>query len=165
MCNLHNQKGDSRYLKHGLLVWECCNSAFILDTIIHTYLSENRYLLFLTENYAALEILRHYLHDVVGSAFPGDPVWEEEGRPERMDPFILFGSSFPKDKEYTQVNYLYQEMLKGTKSFLLNEINCRRGGYLWDAQGNCGVAKIKVVVQVLRENVSMSYSSGTVNYF
>ena len=65
--------------------------------------SENRYLLFLTENYAALEILHHYLHDVVGPTSLTDISQEEEGWVEEMDPFILFGSSFPKDKEYTQV--------------------------------------------------------------
>ena len=68
---------------------------------------ENRYLLFLTENYAALEILRHYLNDVVHSS-PLDSVatGSEDGGErslEKMEPFILFGSSFPRDKEYTQV--------------------------------------------------------------
>jgi len=80
-----------------------------LSPIHHTF-RENRYLLFLTENYAALEILRHYLSDVVHSS-PLDstatilPGSDDSGeRPlERMEPFILFGSSFPKDKEYTQV--------------------------------------------------------------
>ena len=66
--------------------------------------SENRYLLFLTENYAALEILKQYLQEhEEESAPPGE---REEGtlrRPWEMEPFILFGSSFPKDKEYTQV--------------------------------------------------------------
>ena len=65
--------------------------------------SENRYLLFLTENYAALDILEHYLK--VG----GDPA--ETSSEEQMDsqddvtsqPFVLFGNSFPKDKVYTQV--------------------------------------------------------------
>ena len=68
--------------------------------------SENRYLLFLTENYAALGILHHYLHDVVGPTshtIASQEEEEEEGGVEKMDPFILFGSSFPKDKEYTQV--------------------------------------------------------------
>ena len=65
--------------------------------------SENRYLLFLTENYAALEILNHYLRDVVGPTSPTDPAEKVETRPEDMHPFILFGSSFPKDKENTQV--------------------------------------------------------------
>ena len=74
--------------------------------------SENRYLLFLTENYAALEILRHYLSDVVGSSSslasasvtqPMDVEGEGVVEPKVMEPFILFGSSFPKDREYTQV--------------------------------------------------------------
>ena len=76
-----------------------------LSPIHHTF-RENRYLLFLTENYAALEILRHYLNDVhssppnlaaLGSGDCG------ESPLEKVEPFILFGSSFPKDKEYTQV--------------------------------------------------------------
>ena len=71
---------------------------------------ENRYLLFLTENYAALEILRHYLNDVVRSSVldltaHDTPGSDDDGTRllEKMEPFILFGSSFPKDKEYTQV--------------------------------------------------------------
>ena len=73
----------------------------------HYSCRENRYLLFLTENYAALEILRHYLNDVVHSS-PTDSVaiGDEDGGErslEKMEPFILFGSSFPRDKEYTQV--------------------------------------------------------------
>ena len=73
----------------------------------HYSCRENRYLLFLTENYAALEILRHYLNDVVHSS-PVDSVAtgsEDSGERslEKMEPFILFGSSFPRDKEYTQV--------------------------------------------------------------
>ncbi len=78
---------------------------------------ENRYLLFLTENYAALEILRHYLSDVVGcssavtsaSASSSDP--EGVVEPKDMEPFILFGSSFPKDMEYTQVGTPQQLLL------------------------------------------------------
>ena len=66
---------------------------------------ENRYLLFLTENYAALEILKQYLHDQEGPHTPQSV--EPAGaslKPWEMEPFVLFGSSFPKDKEYTQVN-------------------------------------------------------------
>ena len=71
---------------------------------------ENRYLLFLTENYAALEILRHYLNDVVQSSpvssvatvAPANYDGSDKSL-EKMEPFILFGSSFPRDKEYTQV--------------------------------------------------------------
>jgi len=43
-------------------------------------------LLFLTENYAALRILQQ------------DLLFDAEN-----PPFVLFGSSFPKDREYTQV--------------------------------------------------------------
>ena len=86
---------------------------------------ENRYLLFLTENYAALQVLKRYLQEVVGLPAggshanvdragglegPGDYVQGEKDRLRRekneqrkMEPFVLFGSSFPKDKEYTQV--------------------------------------------------------------
>ena len=82
---------------------------------------ENRYLLFLTENYAALQVLKRYLQEVVGLPAPSrgpaggaggleGPSMEEEGEQQRkrdqqrkMEPFVLFGSSFPKDREYTQV--------------------------------------------------------------
>jgi hypothetical protein len=65
---------------------------------------ENRYLLFLTENYAALEILQQYLQDQE-SGHPSLTVHLEQPslKPWEMAPFVLFGSSFPKDKEYTQV--------------------------------------------------------------
>jgi hypothetical protein len=49
--------------------------------------SESRYLLILTENYAALGILQQELLHI-------------------KDAIIIFGSSFPKDQEYTQArNY------------------------------------------------------------
>ena len=145
--------------------------SYCLSPIHHAF-RENRYLLFLMENYSALEILRHYLNDVVCSSpphsvtatvpdnsetsdsaaatvpgsddsgtsdsaaatVPGNddsgtsdsaaatvPGNDDSGtsdsaaatfrgvddsgerRLEKMKPFILFGSSFPKDKEYTQV--------------------------------------------------------------
>ena len=47
---------------------------------------ESRYLLFMTENFAALRVLQQHLL-----------------RNEDEPPFVLFGSSFPKDMEYTQV--------------------------------------------------------------
>jgi len=48
--------------------------------------SESRYLLFMTENFAALRVLQqHLLQD------------------NEQPPYVLFGSSFPKDMEYTQV--------------------------------------------------------------
>ena len=67
-----------------------------------------------------MQVLKHYLQDEVGitevahnaafeeSAFPsleGNDVQQESTRGvvRRMEPFVLFGSSFPKDREYTQV--------------------------------------------------------------
>lgn len=94
---------------------------------------ENRYVLFLTENYAALDILmnpKNYLGEGLSfapmkreSASRQTSIIEEAEaeateaetaarEPESftdtksaadIQPFILFGSSFPKDKEYTQV--------------------------------------------------------------
>ena len=83
---------------------------------------ENRYLLFLTENYAALQVLKTYLHEEVGitseEVSPSGaledsrlPLFKDNevllegatGPTRRMEPFVLFGSSFPKDREYTQV--------------------------------------------------------------
>ena len=55
---------------------------------------ESRYLLFLTENYAALQVLLQHLKDVIMSH-------TRSGK--GVEPYVLFGSSFPKDKEYTQV--------------------------------------------------------------
>jgi len=49
--------------------------------------SESRYLLILTENYAALGILQQELLKIKNA-------------------IIIFGSSFPKDQEYTQVGYM-----------------------------------------------------------
>ena len=46
---------------------------------------ESRYLLVLTENYAAL------------------PIVQQELLKKGDDPVVIFGSSFPKDQEYTQV--------------------------------------------------------------
>ena len=69
---------------------------------------ESRYLLFLTENYAALEILKQYLQDQEGGhPIPSFYSTESSLEPWEMEPFVLFGSSFPKDKEYTQVNFYF----------------------------------------------------------
>ena len=52
--------------------------------IIYTYIDrESRYLLVLSENYAALRLLQEQFHN--------------------RDPVVIFGSSFPKDQQYTQV--------------------------------------------------------------
>ena len=65
-------------------------------------------------------MLKHYLQDEVGvtevahntaleenalSSLEGNEVQHESTRGvvKRMEPFVLFGSSFPKDREYTQV--------------------------------------------------------------
>ena len=52
-------------------------------------------------------MLKHYLHKEVGlTVMQGKTSLENdqcEAKEQRMEPFILFGSSFPKDKEYTQV--------------------------------------------------------------
>ena len=53
-------------------------------------------MLFLTENYAALDILKNPKNYLACSTLQGQSTSEDQ-------PFILFGSSFPKDKEYTQV--------------------------------------------------------------
>ena len=106
----------SRNLDHNLTVISPC----LLSC------SENRYLLFLTENYAALEILNHYLRDVVGTA-SADPV---ETRPEDMHPFILFGSSFPKDKEYTQVMVYISRRTVSLEG-------CKFGSFAYKCQFQC----------------------------
>ena len=63
------------------------NTNTCIGSLVHimvTYFRENRYLLFLTENYSALRILQQT--DLIDH-----------------DPLILFGSSFPQDINYTQV--------------------------------------------------------------
>lgn len=67
--------------------------------------SENRYLLFLTESYAALQTLQHffevnYQRMRVQSSSSSD---SSSTTGEQQPPLILFGSSFPKDKHFTQV--------------------------------------------------------------
>ena len=86
---------------------------------------ENRYLLFLTENYAALDVFKHYIrgkdhypstigdttasqkplkHNTRGKDHDPSTTGDTEGSTVSQKPFILFGSSFPKDREcYTQV--------------------------------------------------------------
>ena len=66
-------------------------------------------MLFLTENYAALRILQQ------------DLLFNTEN-----PPFVLFGSSFPKDMEYTQVCMVYVIFCSYCVLFLqpLNSIFC-----------------------------------------
>ena len=68
---------------------------------------ENRYLLFLTENYAALDILKHYIRGKRRDETEIGEATDLQGTipsTHSLKPFTLFGSSFPKDKEYTQVH-------------------------------------------------------------
>ena len=58
--------------------------------------SENRYLLILTENYAALPIMQQLLLRTADNAV------------------VIFGSSFPNDQEYTQV-----KSMGGTNPYIL----------------------------------------------
>ncbi len=67
---------------------------------LHFTCRENRYLLFLTENYAALDILKHYIR---GKDQEPSTTGDADGSTVSQKPFTLFGSSFPKDREYTQV--------------------------------------------------------------
>ena len=61
---------------------------------------ENRYLLFLTENYSALRILLQ-MSDLIDH-----------------DPLVLFGSSFPHDINYTQVTKYNPDVVLTILSFL-----------------------------------------------
>ena len=56
---------------------------------LNFFSSENRYLLILTENYAALRIMQQQLLKTSDNAI------------------VIFGSSFPNDQEYTQVRFQY----------------------------------------------------------
>jgi hypothetical protein len=98
---------------------------FKMSFVVHLHCAilftsrENRYVLFLTENYAALDILmnpKNYLGEGLnfvathhhGSVEHGGESEAQSALFHAMpasdvQPFILFGSSFPKDKEYTQV--------------------------------------------------------------
>ena len=58
--------------------------------------------MFLTENYSALHVLKHYLHEEINLTVTQEGAGLEEKK-HKMEPFVLFGSSFPKDREYTQV--------------------------------------------------------------
>ena len=74
----------------------------ILTCFEKNFYSENRYLLLLTENYAALDILKHYIRGKDHGESEPSVTGDAEGTVSQK-PFTLFGSSFPKDREYTQV--------------------------------------------------------------
>ena len=61
--------------------------------------SENRYLLFLTESYAALQTLQHFFEVNYQDNLSG----ESKVTSEQQCPLIIFGSSFSKDRNFTQV--------------------------------------------------------------
>ena len=64
--------------------------------------------MFLTENYAALHVLGHYIGGTESHQVKGNEVSQLGVHTLRLKPYTLFGSSFPKDKEYTQVYLLLQ---------------------------------------------------------
>ena len=51
--------------------------------------TSNRYLLVMTEKYSALSIIEGILQE------------------QQSDVRVIFGSSFPKDQEFTQVRFIY----------------------------------------------------------
>ena len=103
----------------------------------------------MTENYAALEVLKHYLNEDVGmntseslkatahniAELDEVPRKKHHGsaRRRKMEPFVLFGSSFPKDREYTQVcrniNQIKICMETGRTVILLNLENLHESLY------------------------------------
>ena len=94
------------------------------DTSFH---SENRYLLLLTENYAALTVL-NVIHDS-GS---------------EMKPYVLFGSGFSRDREYTQVHEFVDSGMRICKSFFDVKPVC----FQW--QVCCNISRIKLCMQTGR---------------
>ena len=65
-------------------IFQCLLVAIFLLSFLYVF-RENRYLLLLTENFSALRIL-------------------QQANLLNHDPLVLFGSSFPQDLNYTQVN-------------------------------------------------------------
>ena len=96
-------------------------SVMQLEFMCVLFFRENRYLLLLTENYVALQVIKHFLpffnqkkDEVSLSSSSASMIGSARGLIEespmspgstghRIEPFVLFGSSFPKDREYTQV--------------------------------------------------------------
>lgn len=69
-----------------------------------------------------MEVIKHYLGEVIGIVSDKDTARTSGGI--KREPFILFGSSFPKDLEYTQVcrniNQIKLCMETGRTVILLN---------------------------------------------
>ncbi|XP_018560281.2 LOW QUALITY PROTEIN: E3 ubiquitin-protein ligase rnf213-alpha-like [Lates calcarifer] len=81
---------DVMAIFHEELREDCANAnittlAMVEESISAHQVQENRYLLILTKNYAALQILQQIFFS------------------HQIHPEIIFGSSFPKDQEYTQI--------------------------------------------------------------
>lgn len=87
---------------HGYLII----NKFIEFMCMCTFSSENRYLLFLTESYAALQTLQHFFEvNYQKTGVQSSVQLKSSSTIEQQPPLLLFGSSFPKDKHFThQVN-------------------------------------------------------------
>ena len=70
--------------------FQCCCFYFFLFNIMFPY-REGRYLLIMTENFAALSRIKQLLLEL-----------------DKEEPYVIFGSSFPKDQLFTQarVNFI-----------------------------------------------------------
>jgi hypothetical protein len=107
---------------------------------------ESRYLLVLTENYAALRLL-------------------QQGQFRSHDPVIIFGSSFPKDQQYTQV---YLQFLFACH-FLNSPVLHSYKGSL-DVASRCGTGCIFACmysrkIHALRRINEKLHESSAKNYF
>ncbi|XP_019854153.1 PREDICTED: E3 ubiquitin-protein ligase RNF213-like [Amphimedon queenslandica] len=74
---------------------DCSPRGLIRESLINRDTSkhgESRYLLFLTDNYSSLQILKHYIMSSYSKSSAS-----------QYEPFVLFGSSFPKDRDFAQV--------------------------------------------------------------
>ena len=81
----------------------------------NTFFRESRYLLFLTQNYSSLQVLKHY---IVTKCLQ-DSNSSLEGSHQVAEPFVLFGSSFPKDKEFAQVKIFILVMVCMLKNYII----------------------------------------------
>ena len=82
---------------HGFVAFRCTHLCLSYKAFF--FCSESRYLLFLTENYSALQTLKQYIVTTI------EPLKSSDA--QSFEPFVLFGSNFPKDSEYTQVLLYY----------------------------------------------------------
>ncbi|ELU02735.1 hypothetical protein CAPTEDRAFT_201549 [Capitella teleta] len=116
---------QSHFVEHDI---DCSPLSLIKENLQHSIASESesRYLLILTENYAALGILQQEI-------------------PKTRDAVIIFGSSFPKDLDYTQVcrniNRIKICMETGRTVILLNLENLYES--LYDALNQVGLTSLK----------------------